>query len=34
MAIQPYLFFDGRTEEALEYYRHIWEPLHMRGKPQ
>jgi PhnB protein len=21
MAIQPYLFFDGRTEEALEYYR-------------
>jgi PhnB protein len=21
MAIQPYLFFDGRTDEALEYYR-------------
>jgi PhnB protein len=21
MQVQPYLFFDGRTEEALEYYR-------------
>jgi PhnB protein len=21
MAIQPYLFFNGRTEEALEFYR-------------
>jgi PhnB protein len=21
MAVQPYLFFDGRTEEALDYYR-------------
>src|SRR5262245_57152707 len=22
MKVEPYLFFDGRCEEALEYYRH------------
>ena len=23
MQVQPYLFFDGRCEEAIEYYKHV-----------
>jgi hypothetical protein len=27
MPIEPYLFFNGRCEEAVEFYRRLWTPI-------